>query len=154
MQRVLARASRGRCVRHAWHRARQRCSVRQHCRLSFCRLQPLACGFTFLGDGSFLFVVALHSIGRWAISSLACPHRSLDHPEGVSSSVERCHANSKDASTITPTIQITTVHVSLYMHDSQACTEIGVEGKTANCELVPSLKRCSSSSAQARGESR
>ena len=65
---------------------------------------PLACSFTFLGDGSFLFVVALHSIGRWAISSLACPHRSLDHPEGVSSSVERCHANSKDASTITPTI--------------------------------------------------
>ena len=56
----------------------------------------LACSFTFLGDGSFLFVVALHSIGRWAISSLACLHRSLDHPEGVKSIVERCHANSKD----------------------------------------------------------
>ena len=60
---------------------------------------PLACSFTFLGDGSFLFVVALHSIGRWAISSLACLHRSLDHPVGVKSIVERCHANSKDQST-------------------------------------------------------
>ena len=69
----------------------------QHCGVA--ALQAAAAGAQLYfprEDVSFLFVDTLRSTGRWVLSTHACLHRSLDHPEGVKSSAVRCHANSKD----------------------------------------------------------